>query len=59
MAKRDRTGNRKTREQRKRFKVPELGCYLIVMDTETAERCYLSARQNYLKCARVQRYMNW
>lgn len=26
MAKKDRTGNRKTREQRKQFKVPELGC---------------------------------
>ena len=25
MAKNDRTGNRKTREQRKQFKVPELG----------------------------------
>ena len=29
MAKKDRTGNRKTREQRKQFKVPELGYYLI------------------------------
>lgn len=26
MAKKDRTGNRKAREQRKQFKVPELGC---------------------------------
>ena len=34
MAKKDRTGNRKTREQRKQFKVPELGYYLIVTDTE-------------------------
>ena len=25
MAKKDRTGNRKSREQRKQFKVPELG----------------------------------
>lgn len=39
MAKRDRTGNRKTREQRKRFKVPELGYYLIVTDTEATEQC--------------------
>lgn len=30
MARKDRTGNRKTREQRKQFKVPELGYYLIV-----------------------------
>ena len=34
MARKDRTGNRKTREQRKQFKVPELGYYLIVTDTE-------------------------
>ena len=34
MAKKDRTGNRKTREQRKQFKVLELGYYLIVTDTE-------------------------
>ena len=40
MAKKDRTGNRKTREQRKQFKVPELGYYLIVTDTEATERCF-------------------
>ena len=34
MAKKDRTGNRKSREQRKQFKVPELGYYLIATDTE-------------------------
>ena len=34
MARKERTGNRKTREQRKQFKVPELGYYLIVTDTE-------------------------
>lgn len=39
MAKKDRTGNRKTRDQRKQFKVPELGYYLIVTDTEATERC--------------------
>ena len=38
MARKDRTGNRKTREQRKQFKVPELGYYLIVTDTEATER---------------------
>lgn len=37
MAKKDRTGNRKSREQRKQFKVPELGYYLIVTDTEATE----------------------
>ena len=31
MAKKDRTDNRKIREQRKQFKVPELGYYLIVI----------------------------
>jgi len=41
MAKKDRTGNRKSREQRKQFKVPELGYYLIVTDTEATERCFL------------------
>ena len=40
MAKKDRTGNRKTRDQRKQFKVPELGYYLIVTDTEATERCF-------------------
>ena len=42
MAKKDRTGNRKPREQRKQFKVPELGYYLIVTDTEATERCYFT-----------------
>lgn len=41
MAKGDRTGNRKTREQRRTIKVPELGYYLIVTDTEGTERCFL------------------
>ena len=42
MAKKDRTGNRKSREQRKQFKVSELGYYLIVTDTEATERCYFT-----------------
>ena len=42
MAKKDRTGNRKTREKRKQFKVPELGYYLIVTDTEATERCFFT-----------------
>ena len=42
MAKKDRTGNRKTREQRKQFKVPKLGYYLIVTDTEATERCFFT-----------------
>lgn len=42
MAKGDRTGNRKTREQRRTLKVPELGYYLIVTDTEGTERCFFA-----------------
>ena len=42
MARKDRTGNRKTREQRKQFKVPELGYYLIVTDTEATECCFFA-----------------
>lgn len=42
MAKKDRTGNRKSREQGKQFKVPELGYYLIVTDTEATERCFFT-----------------
>lgn len=42
MAKKDRTGNRKTRDQRKQFKTPELGCQLIVTDTEPTERCFFT-----------------
>ena len=42
MARKDRTGNRNTREQRKQFKVPELGYYLIVTDTEATERCFFT-----------------
>ena len=42
MAKGDRTGNRKTREQRSTIKVPELGYYLIVTDTEGTDRCFFT-----------------
>ncbi len=34
MARKDRTGNRKPREQRPPVKIPELGYYLVVTDTE-------------------------
>lgn len=73
MAKKDRTGNRKTREQRKQFKVPELGYYLIVTDTEATERCFFTGlhqalpedvrnklvKPNHRRCARVRRCMSW
>ena len=42
MAKKDRTGNRKAREQRKQFITTELGYYLIVTDTEATERCFFT-----------------
>lgn len=42
MAKKNRAGNRKLREQRKQFKVPELGYYLIVTDTEATKRCFFT-----------------
>lgn len=59
MARKDRIGNRKTREQRKQFKVPELGYYLIVTDTEATERCFFTGlhqalpedvRNNLVEC---------
>lgn len=40
MARKDRNGNRKSREQRTPIKLPALGYYLIVTDTEATERCY-------------------
>ena len=42
MAKKDRVGNRKVRAHRRKFKVPELGYYLVVTDTEATERCYFT-----------------
>lgn len=42
MSKKDRIGDRKAREQKKQFKVPELGYYLIVTDTEATERCFFT-----------------
>lgn len=42
MAKKDRSGNRKTRQQRIKHKIPELGYYLIVTDTEATERCFFT-----------------
>ena len=40
MARKYRTGNRKSREQQRKLKKPELGYYLIVTDTEGTERCF-------------------
>lgn len=48
MARSDRTGNRKTREQRVKQRVPELGYYLIVTDTQGTERCFFRGLQESL-----------
>ena len=42
MARKDRTGNRTSRDQRKTRRVPEMGYYLVVTDTEATERCYFT-----------------
>lgn len=42
MAKKDRTGNGKSRKQRIPYKTPNLGYYLIVTDTEATERCFFN-----------------
>ena len=42
MAKKDRKGERKPRGQKTQLRVPELGYYLIVTDTEATERCFFT-----------------
>ena len=49
MAKIDRTGIRKNREQSRKLKNPELGYYLIVTDTEATERCFFTGLHQSLK----------
>lgn len=48
MARKDRTGNRKTREQRAVRRIPEMGYYLVVTDTEATERCYFTGLRDDL-----------
>lgn len=48
MTRRNQRGNRKTRDQRSIRKIPELGYYLIVTDTEATERCYFNGLQEKL-----------
>ena len=48
MARSDRTGNRKTREQRVKQRIPDLGYYLIVTDTQGTERCFFNGLQDSL-----------
>ena len=48
MARSDRTGNRKMRNRQEVMRVPEMGYYLVVTDTETTERCYFEGLQDSL-----------
>ena len=50
MAKEDRNGKRKSREQRRsqNIRIPKLGYYLIITDTEGTEQCYFNGLQNSL-----------
>ncbi|MDO4266648.1 MAG: RloB family protein [Eubacteriales bacterium] len=48
MARKDRVGNRKTREQRAIRRIPEMGYYLVVTDTEATERCFFTGLHNSL-----------
>lgn len=48
MARIDRTGNRKTREQREKKRLPEMGYYLVVTDTEATERCFFNGLHDSL-----------
>lgn len=48
MARKDRTGNRTTRDQRKVKRIPEMGYYLVVTDTEATERCYFTGLHDSL-----------
>lgn len=48
MARKDRTGNRKTRDQRSKKRIPAMGYYLIVTDTEATERCYFNGLHDSL-----------
>ena len=48
MARKDRMGNRKTRDQRSKRRVPEMGYYLVVTDTEATERCFFTGLHNSL-----------
>ena len=48
MARKDRAGNRKTRDQRTARYIPQMGYYLVVTDTEATERCYFTGLHDSL-----------
>ena len=48
MARKDRTGSRKSREQRMCRYVPEMGYYLVITDTEATERFFFTGLHDSL-----------
>ena len=48
MARKDRNGSRKTRDQRSLRRNPVMGYYLVVTDTNATERCYFNGLYNSL-----------
>lgn len=48
MARKDRVGNRIPRKKRRPFKVPNLGYYLIITDTEATERCFFEGLKKFI-----------
>ena len=48
MARKERTGNRKTRDQRTARYIPQMGYYLVVTDTEATKRCYFTGLHDSL-----------
>ncbi|MCD7772251.1 MAG: RloB family protein [Oscillospiraceae bacterium] len=48
MARKDRTGSRKPRSQQTAKRVPKMGYYLVVTDTEATERCYFTGLHDSL-----------
>ena len=50
MARKDRTGNRKTREQQRQNirRIPKMGYYLVITDTEATERCFFNGLHDSL-----------
>lgn len=48
MARKDRNGSRKSRDQRSLRRIPEMGYYLVVTDTDATERCYFNGLYNSL-----------
>ncbi len=48
MASKDRTGNRKSRDRRVVQRIPEMGYYLVVTDTEATERCFFTGLHDSL-----------